>query len=219
MTKSFWLISLGLLVVMAASVFLTPLFQLQTTLCQVDVNPCPQELIDYLSQLKQRNLLFISRARLINHLNQLYPHFQNPQVLIHLPHTLRVTLVSRIPVALLATDSSYLIPIDSTGMFLKSPPPPNLPIISLATPSAELIPTALKLLSLLNQAFINPTSVSATESGILDVGLPSGQLARFSRLKDLAAQVNSLQVILHKSTIVPPANVIDVRFDKPVLVN
>lgn len=208
----------------AAAVGFTPIFKLQTILCQVDVNPCPSELITYLSQLKHRNLLFINRARLAQNLRMLYPDFQNTRIFINLPHTLRIALTSRTPVALLVTESGATFPIDSSGTVLKparpaSGSPVNLPVIKLATPGAELVTASLNLLTLLNQAFIGLTSLSSTQSGVLDVELSSGQLARFSLLKDLAVQVNSLQVILHKSTIVPSASVIDVRFDKPVLVN
>lgn len=218
MTKKFFLISLGLLIIIAAAVGFTPLFKLRTILCQVDVNPCPPELITYLSKLQQRNLLFINRSRLAQNLKVLYPDFLNTRIFISLPHTLRVALTSRTPVALLVTESGPF-PIDTTGIVLKSAPATNLPVIKLATPSADLITIALNLITLLNQAFIGANLVSSTQSGVLDAQLSSGQLARFSLLKDLPVQVNSLQVILHKSTIVPSAGVIDVRFDKPVLVN
>ena len=203
----------------AAAVGFTPIFKLQTILCQVDVDPCPPELITYLSKLKQRNLLFINHSRLAQSLRVLYPDFQNTRIFINLPHTLRIALTSRTPVALLVTGSGQTFPIDGNGTVLKSVSPINLPVISLATPSADLVTASLNLLTLLNQAFIGLTSLSSTQSSVLDVELSSGQLARFSLLKDLAVQVNSLQVILHKSTIVPSASVIDVRFDKPVLVN
>ncbi len=203
----------------AAAVGFTPIFKLQTILCQVDVDPCPPELITYLSKLKQRNLLFINRSRLAQSLRVLYPDFQNTRIFINLPHTLRIALTSRTPVALLVTGSGQTFPIDGNGTVLKSVSPINLPVIKLASPGAQLLTASLNLLTLLNQAFIGLTSLSSTQSSVLDVELSSGQLARFSLLKDLAVQVNSLQVILHKSTIVPSASVIDVRFDKPVLVN
>ena len=203
----------------AAAIGFTPIFKLQTILCQVDVDPCPPELITYLSQLKTRNLLFINRSRLAKDLKALYPDFQNTRIFINLPHMLRVALTSRTPVALLVTGSGETFPIDSSGTVLKSALPANLPVIKLATPDTQLLTASLNLLTLLNQAFIGLTSLSSTQSGVLDVELSSGQLARFSLLKDLPVQVSSLQVILHKSTIVPPASIIDVRFDKPVLVN
>jgi cell division septal protein FtsQ len=219
MIKKFCLISLGVLAVVTVAVLGPSLFRLQTILCQVDVDPCPPELIAYLSGFKQRQLWLINRSRLATEVSQLYPNSAATQVLVSLPKTLRVVITSRTPVALLVT-AAGLVPIDSTGALLTptaqlSP----LPVVNLSTPSGELVTASLDLLTRLNQAFITATALVSSQSGVLDAKLASGQLARFSLLKNFAPQVSSLQVILHKSTIVPPASVIDVRFDKPVLGN
>ncbi|OGY17516.1 MAG: hypothetical protein A2784_05140 [Candidatus Chisholmbacteria bacterium RIFCSPHIGHO2_01_FULL_48_12] len=219
MTKKFSLISLGVLIIIAVAILGSPLFKLQTILCQVDVDPCSPELIAYLSQLKHRNLLFINRSRLAKDIKALYPDSAATKTLISLPKTLRVVITSRTPVAILVTADS-LVPIDSTGALLTPADQlPQLPMINLSTPSSELVTASLDLLTRLNQAFITAAAMFSSQSGVLDVKLSSGQLARFSLLKNFQPQVSSLQVILHKSTIVPPASVIDVRFDKPVLGN
>ncbi len=214
------ILSPSLVILVAAAIFFSPLFRITTILCQVDINPCPQELLVYLAQFNHRNLFIFNTHTLIRQLQGLHPEYKQVLVNIELPHTLRIEVTSRSPIAILVTSSSSTpILVDSQGVLIGSASASvNLPLIFLATPSADLLLSSVNLLQLLQQSFISFVSLASTQSAILDVKLKTGMLTRFSLLQDLNSQVNSLQLILQQATIVPLPRIIDVRFDKPVLI-
>ena len=204
--KISWLLLLAATLIL----FVSPLFRATIILCQVDINPCPPEVIEFLSSFEYRPLLLLQPNKLTPVIKRLKPEFDQVQISLELPQTLRIKITSRIPVAVLVTGSTTpAFLVDNQGTILSpASPSANFPAINLSTPSASLITASVKLISLLNQAFIPYYDLISTQ--------PTG-LARFSLLTDLSVQVNSLQLILHKSTIVPSGSIIDVRFNKPVL--
>ena len=213
--KISWLLFLAAALIL----FVSPLFRVTTILCQVDINPCPPEVLKFLSPFQNRLLFLLQPHQLALSIKHLKPDFNQVHVSLELPQTLRVEITSRMPIAILVTGpAAPAFLVDSQGTILSpASPSASLPTLNLATPSANLVTTSIKLLSLLNQAFIPYYDLISTQSSIIDVRLKPTGLARFSLLTDLSAQVNSLQLILHKSTIVPPGSIIDVRFNKPVL--
>ena len=213
--KISWLLLLAATLIL----FVSPLFRATIILCQVDINPCPPEVIEFLSSFEHRPLLLLQPNKLTPVIKRLKPEFDQVQISLELPQTLRIKITSRIPVAVLVTGSTTpAFLVDNQGTILSpTSPSASFPAINLSTPSASLITASVKLISLLNQAFIPYYDLISTQSSIIDVHLKPTGLARFSLLTDLSVQVNSLQLILHKSTIVPSGSIIDVRFNKPVL--
>ena len=216
--SQFYLLSL---ILVAVGFFLFgPLFRLRQVFCQIATNPCSPEILSYLHSLRGENLLLLKNRSIQAQISQINSQFKQINVSLGLPQSLRVIITPRIPFALVAvaTDSSQLI-VDDTGTIIsQTATPSNLPVINLATPSSQILTSSIKLLHALDENFISYQSVTVSQPNILSVKLTNGLEVIFSSLRDFSLQVNSLQLILEKATIVTsPARIIDVRFNKPVI--
>ncbi|MBI4035297.1 MAG: hypothetical protein HY381_02770 [Candidatus Chisholmbacteria bacterium] len=195
-----------------------PALRLRRIFCQVDTNPCPTSVLSQLQQLQGRSVLFLNTANITKSLLDI-PDYKAATATVNFPSTLRVTIAPRTPAAqvITASDSARLL-VDDEGIILSpAATPANLPVIFASTLDSESLVYSIKLAQLLTTNFLSYQQITIVSPQTLEVVLSSGVRVRFTSLKDASSQLRSLQLILRQATIDPIPQLIDVRFDKPVI--
>ena len=225
--KSIWL---GLLAISLLGIwfaFNSPLFRIYTILCTYNDRPCPVEIETELSGLKDSSILTFRPQKVEKKIRKADISISSITINPQLPHTLTVTITSRISSitmgssntsAQLIIDHNYVpFEIEATPSSLPKITSSHAVNIALGQPLSDpLLKSAMALSKTLNDYFIIFDTIQA-EDYHLTVVLKNGIRAIFPMDGNFRDQVTSLQLILRESTIQPPLQEVDLRFAKPVI--
>lgn len=204
-------------------------FRLQKVDCFLEGRRCPSEIwLTLYSLTADKSALSFSPGFLEKEIKERYFQILTVKAQIKLPQVLVVNLTQRNPLLVLSLpDQAWLI--DQEGIILGRPDQDSrLPQIVAPAPASPIFPGTnldqtpyfslfhLGRLLLQKQILFQKGESTAAQATIT----ASDWQALFSLQKELAPQVDSLQLILSKAKIegeIP--RVIDLRFEKPIITN
>jgi hypothetical protein len=189
---------------------------------------CDSVVIAEIDRLKGTHTFLVKVDELKSKSVKANPAYSKVRVEVEFPGTVRVWIEGKNPVAFLksATESAALMVDEDYRVVerVEKVERGSLEILSDTTIGLgvgdvveyEPILFAIELGGRLEENFISVKLIKVSEEGI-EVTLMNDRLAIFDLRKDVTRQVTSLQLILSKATISPEPQIIDLRFDKPVL--
>lgn len=231
--KSF-LIFLGVVFLIWATLlwFKSDFWRVKKIDCQLNTHDCPPELKTELMKLFWgRNIVFLSSEEAISEVKNGRFKLSETKIKKIFPNKLSFQLKQRLPKVAITIESSpqtefYLV--DQEGVLLeKTINPPNLPLIFVSQlPEIEAgrqieqleLKKTIAILVDLQLLLLRPSLAKIVSPREIVVWLEDSLQATFSSKKDLAIQLDSLQLILNRTKIEgkKPTRV-DLRFEKPVI--
>jgi len=202
------------------------LFKVKSIDCNKNGFGCLKNESSLLETLYGQNIFLLKTRKFSQDFIKKNPMTYQIKVKKILPSSLKITLYSREPIAIVQTEKEVLL-IDSSGFIFgkKENLKEKLPTIILShgiaigeTITAEKEKKAILLIKKLQESFINFEQINLSGGDFLEVISPEKMIATFSAQKALSPQVDSLQYILHHSRIGKKVIKVDLRFDKPILV-
>lgn len=226
-----WLGPLGLLlalIFLSLFIYSTPYLRLSQIDCvSLEADGCPEVVWAELNHLKNKQALLTDVKQLETKITSALPGVREVEATVKLPNRLKVELKPEYAVAAVRRLSSQPgIVVSSQMVMIKAEEGESLavvvyPDLPAITPGeslrGETIESAFSLLGLLlEQRIIFQRIIIDGEVGI-KVPLENSYEAWFSSQRDLSRQVTTLQSILLKATMIEGVEIIDLRFNPPVL--
>jgi len=199
--------------------------------CHLNGEPCSSSLWAELFNLTSgKNILFLSSSNLSGQIKQNHPELLQVQIDKQLPHDLLVEIQVRRAVVAISSQGEEFYLADEDGVLLeKMNQPPDLPMILVADKISrdvggriqeEIILKEIQILHESQLRLLEPKSAQAVSERVIEVWFNDDLQALFSVQKDIDVQLDSLQFILERTKIEgEKPKRIDLRFDKPVIVN
>ncbi|MFC1727688.1 cell division protein FtsQ/DivIB [Patescibacteria group bacterium] len=204
------------------------LWQVKKIECSFNEAPCSMSLWAELMNLAgQKNILLLRSAKFSSSFRQKHPNLSQVVISKKFPSTLVITLQEKKPVVAIKQGDQYLL-VDQSGLVLKvSQDTTGLPVYLIESENQfslgerVLDEVDLKVIEVLSGSLwrlLEPETARINLS-VVEVTYKGGLIVLFSVDKEATLQLDSLQFILSRLKIEgrQPRN-IDLRFDKPVLV-
>lgn len=211
--------------------FKTTYFNIANMICERDFESCQDPFIlAEIEKSKNTNIFKFESETLINKLKSGNKTIKDIEISKKLPSTINIGITSTSPRVALSVETNgnkWIILDDNLRVISTSDQEPNLPIVLVqATQEIQLgqtidndsINEALTLALDITEQFIRVKTIKLDKE-IVTLFLPSGKKVLLTTLKDTNKQLLTLQAILADDTIMREEtyNIIDVRFDQPVL--
>lgn len=227
------LLPLGIILFFILAIYLSlfsPLFSVTEIECELDYQPCTNEILTAeLATYQGENLLRFPAAKLQNRLLSGDFTLREVELTRRFPHTLVLNLLSSYPVVALRLQdetSKWLTFDQAYRVIAVRDSDPNVatltveqaPAFQLGQPLADQdLVSSLQLTSQLAKELTSLDTLSLTGDSTLILDFAGGLRALLTTDKPLAPQLTKLQSLLADQEVKREYRLIDVRFDQPVL--
>lgn len=195
--------------------------------CSRDGKECSEQITAELEKIKDARILTFRSKDLEDKLLQADPSIKKVKVKILIPDTIELLLESKIPFLAIKTENSKLAYLVDEQGYIYALTEDYLSVLStlyLNNVNLEIgkqiqnpeILAGIRLAKILQEQYLPFQSLKVDHLKIT-IDLNNGSHALFASDADLHKQVTSLQQILSQATIETKQQLIDLRFDKPVI--
>lgn len=206
-------------------------WQVKRVSCHANGDPCLANLwAELMNETSGKNILFLSPQKLSWQIKQKHPEFFQVEIGKQLPHDLLFEIKLRQAVVAIGKEGGDFYLADKEGVLLeKGSQSFGLPL-ALTTDEIdqnigekiqeEMVLKEIQILHESQLRLLEPESAQATSARVIEVGYKDDLQVLFSAQKEIKEQLDSLQFILERTRIEgEKPKRIDLRFDKPVIVN